>query len=115
MGIVVSTIHRAIKFYTPQGIGTVLSQYNPREQKEEQRATSEEHQEEATGNKNQNKVTRPPKDVRRRLRMEYHTHDESPENSNNRRRNLQHIAQNKRAQTLRTSETEEKKPGAIKK
>ncbi|GJV35727.1 hypothetical protein Tco_1408204, partial [Tanacetum coccineum] len=36
----------AIKFYTPQGIGTVLSQYNPREPEEEQRATSEEHQEE---------------------------------------------------------------------
>ncbi|GKA74450.1 hypothetical protein Tco_0780752 [Tanacetum coccineum] len=47
MGIVVSTIHGAIKFYTPQGIGTVLSQYNPREPEEERRATSEEHQEEA--------------------------------------------------------------------
>ncbi|GKA66238.1 hypothetical protein Tco_0766046 [Tanacetum coccineum] len=47
--IVVSIIHRDIKFYTPQGIGTVLSQYNLREPKEEQRATSEEHQEEVKG------------------------------------------------------------------
>ncbi|GJZ04096.1 hypothetical protein Tco_0537371 [Tanacetum coccineum] len=43
MGIVVSTIYRAIKFYMPQGIDTVLSQYNPREPEEEQRSTSEEH------------------------------------------------------------------------
>ncbi|GKB69491.1 hypothetical protein Tco_0930903 [Tanacetum coccineum] len=46
IGIVVSIIHGAIKFYTPQGIGIVLSQYNPRELEEEQRAISEEHQEE---------------------------------------------------------------------
>nr|GEU41475.1 hypothetical protein [Tanacetum cinerariifolium] len=46
MGIVVSTIHGAIKFNMPQGVGTVLSQYNPREPKEEQRATSKQHQEE---------------------------------------------------------------------
>ncbi|GKA12442.1 reverse transcriptase domain-containing protein [Tanacetum coccineum] len=46
IGIVVSIVHGAIKLYTPQGIGTVLSQYNPREPEEEQRATSEEHQEE---------------------------------------------------------------------
>ncbi|GKE94802.1 hypothetical protein Tco_1579657 [Tanacetum coccineum] len=45
IGIVVSTIHGAIKFHTPQGISTVLSQYNPREPKEEKRTTSEEPQE----------------------------------------------------------------------
>ncbi|GKB52356.1 hypothetical protein Tco_0903109 [Tanacetum coccineum] len=44
-GIVVSIIHGAIKFYTSQGISTALSQYNPKEPEEEQRATSEEHQE----------------------------------------------------------------------
>nr|GEU91749.1 hypothetical protein [Tanacetum cinerariifolium] len=115
MGIVMSTIHGAIKFYTPQGISTVLSQYNPREPKEEQRETSEEHHKKATANKNQNKVTRPPEYVRRRLRMDYRTHDGSPKNSNNRRRNLQHRAQNKRAQTLGTSEAEEEKPGNRKK
>nr|GEZ84799.1 hypothetical protein [Tanacetum cinerariifolium] len=49
IGIVVSTIYEAIKFYMPQGISTVLSQYNPREPKEEHRATSEEHQEEVKG------------------------------------------------------------------
>nr|GFA12725.1 hypothetical protein [Tanacetum cinerariifolium] len=49
IGIVVFTIHKAIKFYTPHGIGTVLSQYNPREPKEKQRVTSEEHQEEVKG------------------------------------------------------------------
>ncbi|GJV82880.1 hypothetical protein Tco_1522778 [Tanacetum coccineum] len=43
MGIVMSTIYGAIKFYMPQGIDTVLSQYNPREPEEEQRSTSEEH------------------------------------------------------------------------
>ncbi|GKB91805.1 hypothetical protein Tco_0964077, partial [Tanacetum coccineum] len=31
MGIVVSTIHGAIKFHTPKGIGTVLSTYEPPE------------------------------------------------------------------------------------
>ncbi|GJY30358.1 reverse transcriptase domain-containing protein [Tanacetum coccineum] len=41
-----STIYGAIKFYTPQGIGTVFSQYNPGELEEEHRATNEEHQEE---------------------------------------------------------------------
>ncbi|GJY57795.1 reverse transcriptase domain-containing protein [Tanacetum coccineum] len=46
IGIVVSTIHGALKFHTPQGIGTVFSQYNPEESEEEQRATNEEHQEE---------------------------------------------------------------------
>ncbi|GJU79019.1 hypothetical protein Tco_1276089 [Tanacetum coccineum] len=43
IGIVVSTIYRAIKFYMPQGIDIVLSQYNPREPEEEQRSASEEH------------------------------------------------------------------------
>nr|GEU73865.1 reverse transcriptase domain-containing protein [Tanacetum cinerariifolium] len=33
MGIIVSTIHGAIKFYTPRGIGTVLSTYEQREKK----------------------------------------------------------------------------------
>ncbi|GJW12700.1 hypothetical protein Tco_1578527 [Tanacetum coccineum] len=39
IGIIVSTIHEAIKFNMPQGISTVLSQYNLREPKEEQSAT----------------------------------------------------------------------------
>ncbi|GKA51421.1 hypothetical protein Tco_0744617 [Tanacetum coccineum] len=34
MGIVVSTIHRVIKFHTPKGIGTVLSTYEPPERDE---------------------------------------------------------------------------------
>nr|GEW07748.1 hypothetical protein [Tanacetum cinerariifolium] len=114
MGIVVSTIHGAIKFYMPQGIDTILSQYNPRETKEEQRATNNRHRK-ATANKNQNKVTRPPEDVCRLLRMDYRTHDGGPENSNNRRRNLQHRPYNKRPQTLRTSEPEEEKTSARKK
>nr|GEZ70457.1 hypothetical protein [Tanacetum cinerariifolium] len=29
MGIIVSTIHEAIKFHTPRGIGIILSEYNP--------------------------------------------------------------------------------------
>ncbi|GJT92749.1 hypothetical protein Tco_1081594 [Tanacetum coccineum] len=73
------------------------------------------HHRETTANKNQNKVTRPLEDVRRRLRMDYRTHNGSPENNNNRRRSLQHITQNKQAQTLGTSKAKEEKPGARKK
>nr|GEU49335.1 reverse transcriptase domain-containing protein [Tanacetum cinerariifolium] len=69
----------------------------------------------ATTNKNQNKVTRPSEDVRRCLRMDYRTHDGSPEKSNNRKRNLQHRAHNKRAQTLGNSKAEKEKPSARKK
>nr|GEX17731.1 hypothetical protein [Tanacetum cinerariifolium] len=47
MGIVVSTIHGAIKFHTHRGIGTVLSQYNPHRSEEKQIITNEEHQEDA--------------------------------------------------------------------
>nr|GEW28126.1 reverse transcriptase domain-containing protein [Tanacetum cinerariifolium] len=60
-------------------------------------------------------VTTPPKDVRRRPRIDYRTHDGSLENSNNNKRNLQHRPQNKQTQTLGTSEAEEEKPGARKK
>nr|GEW38832.1 hypothetical protein [Tanacetum cinerariifolium] len=76
--------------------------------------TDKRHRKE-TANKNQNKVTRPPEDVRRYLHMDYLTHNGSPKNSNNRRRNLQHRVQNKQAQTLGTSEAEEEKHGARKK
>nr|GEV36086.1 reverse transcriptase domain-containing protein [Tanacetum cinerariifolium] len=69
----------------------------------------------ATANKNQKKVTTPPEDLRRRLRMDYCTHDGSPKNSNNSRRNLQHRAQNKRAQTLGTSKAEKEKSSVKKK
>ncbi|GKB44377.1 reverse transcriptase domain-containing protein [Tanacetum coccineum] len=47
IGIIVSTIHRAIQFHTPRGTGTVLSQYNPHRLEEKQRITSEENQEDA--------------------------------------------------------------------
>ncbi|GKA25573.1 reverse transcriptase domain-containing protein [Tanacetum coccineum] len=60
----------------------------------------------------QNKVTGPLKDVRRHLRMDYRTHDESFENNNDRRRSFQHRAHNKRAQTLGTIKAKEDKPGA---
>nr|GEY75237.1 hypothetical protein [Tanacetum cinerariifolium] len=60
-------------------------------------------------------VTRPPKGVRRRLRIEYRTHDGSFKNSIDRRESFQHRAQSKRAQTLGTSKAKEEKPGARKK
>ncbi|GKD68338.1 reverse transcriptase domain-containing protein, partial [Tanacetum coccineum] len=36
MGIVVSTVHGAIKFHTPRGIGTIFSEYNSQKPKEEE-------------------------------------------------------------------------------
>ncbi|GJR16346.1 reverse transcriptase domain-containing protein, partial [Tanacetum coccineum] len=36
MGIVVSTVHGAIKFHKPRGIGTILSEYNLQKPKEEE-------------------------------------------------------------------------------
>nr|GEV22231.1 hypothetical protein [Tanacetum cinerariifolium] len=47
IGILVSTIHEAIKFHTPRGTDTVLSQYNPRRSEEKHIIISEEHQEDA--------------------------------------------------------------------
>ncbi|GKE80001.1 reverse transcriptase domain-containing protein [Tanacetum coccineum] len=108
MGIVVSTIHGAIKFYTPQGIGTVLSQYNLREPEEEQRATSKEHQEEA-------KDILSCVDAEERIVVK----DQYPEQTITIGRKLptktKIRAWSKRAQTLGTSKVKEEKPGARKK
>ncbi|GJS30557.1 reverse transcriptase domain-containing protein [Tanacetum coccineum] len=72
------------------------------------------HRETAT-DKNQNKVTRSPKGVRRCFRVDHCAHDWSPENNNNRRRSFQYRAQGKRTQTLGTSKAKEKEPGTGKK
>ncbi|GJS94842.1 hypothetical protein Tco_0801810 [Tanacetum coccineum] len=45
IGIVVSTIHTAIKFYTPVGVGTVLSTYKPDKTGEGQKKLKEASQE----------------------------------------------------------------------
>ncbi|GJT75922.1 reverse transcriptase domain-containing protein [Tanacetum coccineum] len=45
MGIVVSTIHRAIKFHTPEGVGTVLSTYEHDKTGEGQKKLKETSQE----------------------------------------------------------------------
>ncbi|GJS28603.1 reverse transcriptase domain-containing protein [Tanacetum coccineum] len=45
MGIVVSTIHKAIKFYTPEGVATVLSTYEPDKTGEGQKKLKETSQE----------------------------------------------------------------------
>ncbi|GJW30938.1 hypothetical protein Tco_0047813 [Tanacetum coccineum] len=44
MGIVVSTIHGAIKFHTPKGISTLLSENCPQGPRKEQRIASEAQQ-----------------------------------------------------------------------
>ncbi|GKC30713.1 reverse transcriptase domain-containing protein [Tanacetum coccineum] len=45
MGIVVSIIHRAIKFHTPKGVGTILSTYEPDKIGEGQKKLKEASQE----------------------------------------------------------------------
>ncbi|GJV02677.1 reverse transcriptase domain-containing protein [Tanacetum coccineum] len=44
MGIVVSTVHGAIKFHTPRGIGTVFSEYNSQKPKEEEGGSTNKYQ-----------------------------------------------------------------------
>ncbi|GJR62000.1 reverse transcriptase domain-containing protein [Tanacetum coccineum] len=44
MGIVVSTIHEAIKFHTPKGIGTLLSKNSPQGPEKEQKIASKARQ-----------------------------------------------------------------------
>ncbi|GJS04241.1 reverse transcriptase domain-containing protein [Tanacetum coccineum] len=46
MGIVVSTVHEAIKFHTPRGIGTIFSEYNSQKPKEEEGGSTNRYQEE---------------------------------------------------------------------
>ncbi|GJV07418.1 reverse transcriptase domain-containing protein [Tanacetum coccineum] len=45
MGIVISTIHRAKKFYTPRGVGTIFSMYKPDKIEEGQKKLKEAFQE----------------------------------------------------------------------
>ncbi|GJV30802.1 reverse transcriptase domain-containing protein [Tanacetum coccineum] len=44
MGIVVSTVHGAIKFHTPRGIGTIFSEYNSQKPKEEEGGSTNRYQ-----------------------------------------------------------------------
>ncbi|GKA97832.1 reverse transcriptase domain-containing protein [Tanacetum coccineum] len=44
MGIVVSTVHGAIKFHTPRGIGTIFSEYNSQKPKEEKGRSTNRYQ-----------------------------------------------------------------------
>ncbi|GKB84306.1 reverse transcriptase domain-containing protein [Tanacetum coccineum] len=44
MGIVVSTVHGAIKFHTPGGIGTIFSEYNSQKSKEEEGGSTNKYQ-----------------------------------------------------------------------
>ncbi|GJS70479.1 hypothetical protein Tco_0703320 [Tanacetum coccineum] len=44
MGIVVSTVHGAIKFHTPRGIGTIFSEYNSQKPKEEEDGLTNKYQ-----------------------------------------------------------------------
>ncbi|GKA68079.1 hypothetical protein Tco_0767996 [Tanacetum coccineum] len=44
MGIVVSTVHEAIKFHTPRGIGTIFSEYNSQKPKEEEGGSTNRYQ-----------------------------------------------------------------------
>ncbi|GJZ63425.1 reverse transcriptase domain-containing protein [Tanacetum coccineum] len=44
MGIVVSTVHEAIKFHTPRGIGTIFLEYNSQKPKEEEGGSTNKHQ-----------------------------------------------------------------------
>ncbi|GKB81795.1 reverse transcriptase domain-containing protein [Tanacetum coccineum] len=44
IGIVVSTVHRAIKFHTPRGIGTIFSKYNSHKPKEEEDGPTNKYQ-----------------------------------------------------------------------
>ncbi|GKC67371.1 reverse transcriptase domain-containing protein [Tanacetum coccineum] len=44
MGIVVSTVHGAIKFHTPRGIGTIFSEYNSQKPKEEEGGSTNKYQ-----------------------------------------------------------------------
>ncbi|GJW19824.1 hypothetical protein Tco_0027260 [Tanacetum coccineum] len=44
MGIVVSTVHGAIKFHTPRGIGTIFSEYNSQKPKEEEDGPTNKYQ-----------------------------------------------------------------------
>ncbi|GJR61087.1 reverse transcriptase domain-containing protein [Tanacetum coccineum] len=44
IGIVVSTVHRAIKFHTPRGIGTIFSKYDSHKPKEEEDGPTNKYQ-----------------------------------------------------------------------
>ncbi|GJR20389.1 reverse transcriptase domain-containing protein [Tanacetum coccineum] len=44
IGIVVSTVHGAIKFHTPRGIGTIFSEYNAQKPKEEEDGPTNKYQ-----------------------------------------------------------------------
>ncbi|GKE25347.1 reverse transcriptase domain-containing protein [Tanacetum coccineum] len=91
MGIVVSTVHGAIKSHTPNGV--------------------ESHHRETITNKDKNAAARSPKSARRRFCMDYSPHNRSAENINYRRRNLQHRTSAECVQSHRTSKTKEEKPG----
>ncbi|GJY32325.1 reverse transcriptase domain-containing protein [Tanacetum coccineum] len=113
MGIVVSTVHGAIKFHTPNGVGTILSEHNSqRTMKEEGSLTNiEGHHRETIINKDKNAASRPPKSTCRCFRMDYSSHNRSTENINYRRRNLQHRTSTECVQSHRTGKTKEEEPG----
>nr|GEU48520.1 hypothetical protein [Tanacetum cinerariifolium] len=91
--------------------------YNPRKRPAERNKISrtDNRHRNATANKNQNKVTRPPEDVRQRLRMTTAHMTGVPRTVTIGGETFQHRVQSKRAQTLRTSEEQEEKLVARKK
>nr|GEY61794.1 reverse transcriptase domain-containing protein [Tanacetum cinerariifolium] len=95
MGIVVSTVHGAIKFHMPNGVGTIFSKHNS------QRSMEEE------GNSTNN-ATRSPKSAHRCFRMDYNPHNRSDENINYQRRNLQYRTSTEFVQSHRIDKTKKR-------
>ncbi|GKC10572.1 reverse transcriptase domain-containing protein [Tanacetum coccineum] len=95
MGIVVSTVHGAIKFHTPRGIGTIFLGYRRKDGDKRQVPTTEDYDRETATNKNKNKAMRSLKKIHRRLRMDLDPHNGSAKSNNDWRRNFQYRTSDK--------------------
>ncbi|GJR15034.1 reverse transcriptase domain-containing protein [Tanacetum coccineum] len=118
MGIVVSTVHGAIKFQQPRGIGTIFSEYNSQKPKEEEDGPTNKYQvneenvlscidteERVVINDNsQNSI------LGECLHMDLSLHNGSTKSINDWRGNFQYRTSDKHVYPCRTSKAKEEKP-----
>ncbi|GJV55568.1 reverse transcriptase domain-containing protein [Tanacetum coccineum] len=110
MGIVVSTVHGAIKFHTPRGIGTIFSEYNSQKPKEEEDGLTNKYQV-----NEENVLSCIDTEERvvindKCLHMDLSLHNGSTKSINDWRGNFQYRTSDKHVYPCRTSKAKEEKP-----